>query len=68
MDMNFSESSYLDNYSDFYDDRDYGANNNKKRASNKRRWRDIERFKERSRLAKEIVRDDNLYFDLLELH
>lgn len=66
MDMSINNTSYLDNYSDHYDDRDYGTNN--KKRSSKRRWRDIERFKERSRLAREIVRDDNLYFDLLELH
>lgn len=32
----------------------------------KRRWREIEQFKEKRRLSKEIVRDDEKYFDLLD--
>ena len=36
------------------------------RKRGKRRWRDIENLKERRRLSKEIVRDDDKYFDLLE--
>lgn len=68
MEMNIESSSYLDNYADYYEDREYGNGAHNKKRNSKRRWRDIERFKERARLAREIVRDDNLYFDLLELH
>ncbi|MCJ8274183.1 MAG: DUF3545 family protein [Psychrosphaera sp.] len=57
---------YFDEYSDYDDVREYNPVN-KKRAT-RRRWQDIENFKERRRLSREIIRDDNLYFELLERH
>jgi hypothetical protein len=57
---------YFDEYSDYDDVREHNPVNKKRSA--KRRWQDIERFKERRRLSREIVRDDDLYFELLERH
>ncbi len=56
--------NYLDEYADYYDTREYNQPNQKK--STKRRWRDIERIKERSLLSLELVNDDFLYFEMLE--
>ena len=54
--------NYFEDVSD-YDEVDL-EQSAKKRS--KRKWRDIENLKERHRLSKEIVRDDERYFDLLE--
>jgi hypothetical protein len=56
--------NYLDEYADHYDNREYNQPNRKKNS--KRRWRDIERIKEQSRLSLELVSDDLLYFEMLE--
>jgi hypothetical protein len=57
----------FDDYEEHYDAeyRVQRTTNNKKRAQ-KRRWREIERVKERRQLSQKIVGDDNLYYDLLE--
>ena len=54
------------NYFDEISDYDEVEIDQPARKRSKRRWRDIEQFKERRRLSKEIVRDDDKYFDLLE--
>ena len=54
--------NYFEDISD-YDETDIDQPTRKR---GKRRWRDIENLKERQRLSKEIVRDDEKYFDLLE--
>ena len=56
--------NYLDEYSDYYDTREYNQPNKKKVT--RRRWRDIERIKEQNRMALELVGDDLAYFDMLE--
>lgn len=56
--------NYLDEYSDYYDTREYNQPNKKK--ATKRRWRDIERIKEQNRLSLEIIKDDFAYFDMLD--
>lgn len=56
--------NYLDEYSDHYDTREYNQPHKKK--ASKRRWRDIEKIKEQSRLSLELVRDDFVYFDMLD--
>lgn len=54
--------NYLDDNSN-YDEVDVEETSRKR---GKRHWRDIENLKERRRVSKEIVRDDDKYFDLLE--
>ena len=56
--------NYLDEYADYYEDREYART--EKAKPTRRRWRDIERFFEQKRLFKEIVPDDESYFDMLE--
>ena len=55
--------NYFDDYSEF-DDVDIEQPARKR--NNKRRWRDIETLKEKRRLSREIIRDDEKYFDMLE--
>lgn len=52
-----------DNGADFYDD-DFTPV--KKKRDNKRRWREIERHKEKRRLFKEASQNEMAYFDFLE--
>lgn len=56
--------NYLDEYSDYYDTREYNQPNKKK--ATKRLWRDIERIKEQNRLSQDLIGDDFTYFDMLE--
>ena len=56
--------NYLDEYSDYYDTREY--NQPVKKKVTRRRWRDIERIKEQSLLSLELVSDDLVYFDMLD--
>ena len=53
------------NYSVQYDYEDEISKPRRKRES-KRRWREIERYKEQRRLSREIAQNDIEYFDLLE--
>lgn len=56
--------NYFDEYSDYYDNREY--NQQAPKRTSKRRWRDIEKVKETSRLSLELVNDDLVYFDMLD--
>lgn len=38
----------------------------KKKRENRRRWREIEKFKEQRRLSKELAQNDAAYYDFLE--
>jgi hypothetical protein len=55
--------NYFDDYNEF-DDADIEQPIRKRNS--KRRWRDIESLKEKRRLSREIIRDDDKYFDMLE--
>lgn len=56
--------NFLDEYTDYYDTREY--NQPCKKKATRRRWRDIERIKEESRMTMEIIGDDLAYFDMLD--
>ena len=66
--MNTGETMYnFDDYEEQYADENKpqrSVHNNKR--ANKRCWREIERFKERRQLSRQIACDENVYFDLLE--
>ncbi len=38
----------------------------KRKRENKRRWREIEKFKEKRRLSRELARNHTAYYDFLE--
>jgi hypothetical protein len=57
--------SNLNQAVEYYDEDEEFISPNKKRET-KRRWREIERLKERRRLSKELAGNDAEYFDFLE--
>jgi hypothetical protein len=57
--------SNLNQAVEYYDEDEEFIRPSKKRET-KRRWREIERLKERRRLSKELAGNDAEYFDFLE--
>ena len=58
--------SYLDDYTEHYDDSAYDKPSKKGKKSSRRCWREIERRQELAQLKRQLWHDDFSYFDQLD--
>ena len=60
------DTSYLDDYTDHYDDSDHMKSSKSGKKSNRRCWREIERRQELAQLKQQLWHDDMSYFEQLD--